>query len=210
MTDKLVGLILAGGLATRMGGGDKCLKELASGVSLLDIAINGLKDQVDAIALNANGDPSRFDRLGLPVLADGVEGYAGPLAGVLAGLEWAEGQGATHVVSVAGDTPFFPNDLVSKLQSQMGPEGLAIAASYDETGKLWRQPTFGIWPVALKDALREALVIQGIRKIVIWTDTHQAGQAVFESANGIDPFFNVNTPDDLEDARRLATQRGLV
>lgn len=210
MTDKLVGVILAGGLATRMGGGDKCLKELADGVSLLDVAIDGLKGQVEAIALNANGNPSRFDALGLPVLADGVEGYAGPLAGVLAALEWANTQDASHVISVAGDTPFFPDNLVEKLKSNAGPEGLALAASYDENGKLWRQPTFGLWPVSLKSDLRDALVTDGIRKIVIWTDAHRAGQAVFDSVNGVDPFFNVNTPEDLDRARQLARQRGLV
>ena len=210
MTDRIVGVILAGGLATRMGGGDKCLKELSNGVTLLDVVISGLKDQVEMIALNANGDASRFEQFGLPVLRDGVEGYAGPLAGILAGLDWADELGATHVVSVAGDTPFFPSNLVANLETDMGREGLALAASYDDDGKLWRQPTFGIWPVSLKEALRNALVDKGMRKIVKWTDAHQAGQAVFEATNGIDPFFNVNTPDDLTHAKELAMQRGLA
>lgn len=208
MTDRIVGVILAGGLATRMGGGDKCLKKLGDGVTLLDVVVDRLKGQVSEIVLNANGDADRFADTGLPVMADDVEGYAGPLAGILAGLEWAEGQGASHVVSVAADTPFFPDDLVMRLQAAIGPQGLALAASHDEDGKLWRQPTFGIWPVALKGALRQALE-DGTRKIVVWTDAHQAGQAVF-GGDGVDPFFNVNTPDDLVRAQEIARQRGLV
>lgn len=207
MSERIVGVILAGGLATRMGGGDKCLKELVPGVTLLDVVIDHLSDQVETIALNANGDPKRFDALGYPVLSDDIEGYAGPLAGILAGLEWAESEGASHVVSVAGDTPFFPGDLVSRLVAAKGPNGLALAASYDEDKKLWRQPTFGIWPVALKNELRQA-ILQGMRKIVVWTDAHQAGLAVFEEE--FDPFFNVNTPEDLIIAQRIARERGLV
>lgn len=208
MTDRIVGVILAGGLATRMGGGDKCLKELSDGVSLLDVVIARFRGQVDGLILNANGSSDRFARFDLPVVADDVEGYAGPLAGILVGLEWAETQGASHVVSVAADTPFFPDDLVEKLASAKGPKGLALAASHDADGKLWRQPTFGIWPVALKDDLRQALE-QGVRKIVLWTDAQQAGQAVFEG-NGTDPFFNVNTPEDLNRAQEIARKWGAV
>jgi len=210
MTDQIVGVVLAGGLATRMGGGDKCLKELASGVSLLDVVVRGLGAQVTPIALNANGDPDRFAFTSMPVLADGVDGFAGPLAGVLAALDWAAGLGASHVISVAGDTPFFPQNLVEELKANVGPKGLALAASHDENGKLWRQPTFGLWPVSLRHDLRKALVEDGIRKIVVWTDAHQAGQAVFERLDGIDPFFNVNTPEDLETAQEIARERGLV
>lgn len=207
---KYVGVVLAGGLATRMGGGDKCLKELAKGVTLLDVVMDRLKGQVDQIAINANGDASRFVRFNCPVLADDVEGYAGPLAGILAGLEWAATVGATHVLSVAGDTPFFPETLAVELSKAMGASGLSIAASHDTDGRLWRQPTFGLWPVALKDDLRHALCVEGVRKIVIWTQKHQAGQAVFNTENGLDPFFNVNTPDDLATAQFIAVERGLV
>lgn len=210
MTNHIVGVILAGGLATRMGGGDKCLKELASGSTLLDVVISRILGQVSDVALNANGDPERFSRFNMPVLSDAIEGYAGPLAGILAGLEWAEIQGASHVLSVAGDTPFFPLDLLAALRQNGSPSGLSIAASSDEGGKLWRQPTFGLWPVSLKDDLKRALTTEGVRKIVAWTDRHGAGQAFFESDDGLDPFFNVNTPDDLDRARKIARQRELV
>ncbi|MDP7149843.1 MAG: molybdenum cofactor guanylyltransferase MobA [Paracoccaceae bacterium] len=214
MTEHIVGIILAGGRATRMGGGDKCLMPLTDKANLLDVVIKRLDRQVEAMALNANGDPARFANYGLPVLADDVDGFAGPLAGILAGLDWAAGLGASHVVSVAADTPFFPRDLVPRLYENRGPEGLALAANYDENGNYWRQPTFGIWPVALRGALRAAL-LDGMRKIVLWTDTHQAGEAVFGSADGsgatvagVDPFFNVNTPEDLQKAQHLARHRG--
>lgn len=210
MADKFVGVILAGGQATRMGGGDKCLKELGEGATLLDIVIGRLRGQIGGVAINANGDPDRFSRFGLPVLSDQITGYVGPLAGVLAGLNWAAQSGASHVISVAGDTPFFPLDLVAKLALSRARSGLAIAASADHDGKLWRQPTFGIWPVALKDDLERALVTEGIRKIVAWTDKHGAGSALFDSSDGLDPFFNVNTPDELERARIIAKQKELV
>ena len=203
MTRRIVGLVLAGGLATRMGGGDKGRLSLAAGHTLLDEALDRLRPQVDQIALNANGDPSRFDELGLPVIADALDGYLGPLAGVLAGLDWAAGQGVTHVASVAADTPFFPRDLVAQLSDASNSDGLAIAASRDENGKLWRQPTFGLWPVSLRDDLRQALGEEAIRKIVIWTDRHNAGMAEFADTEGTDPFFNVNTPDDLIRAQTI-------
>lgn len=205
MTDRIVGLVLAGGLATRMGGGDKGRLALTDGHSLLDEALARLRPQIDQIVLNANGDPARFADLGLPVVADALDGYLGPLAGVLAGLDWAAENGATHVASVAADTPFFPRDLVSRLGASGGAQGLAIAASADEGGKVWRQPTFGLWPVALRDDLRRALRDEAIRKIVIWTDRHNAGMAQFDPTEGVDPFFNVNTPDDLDRAQQIYT-----
>ncbi len=198
-----LGVILAGGQATRMGGGDKGRLELGKS-SILQHVIDRLEPQVGAIALNANGDSSRFDDLDLPVISDTVSGYAGPLAGVLAGLDWATELGAEAIVTAAADTPFFPCDLVPQLL--MAAEGkthmLALAASGEPGGKVWRQPTFGLWPVELRDDLRAALA-DGLRKVVIWTDKHDAGQAVFVQS-GIDPFFNVNTPEDLEKARRMA------
>lgn len=200
MTDGIPGVILAGGLATRMGGGDKGLRELA-GQSLLDRVISRLSAQCGPLALNANGDPRRFDHLSLPILADSITDFPGPLAGVLAGLDWASEIGATHIVTAAADTPFFPEDLVSRLWEARGEEGICLAASFGKGGRVFRQPTFGLWPVALRDDLRQALE-GGLRKVVLWTDAHKAGQAVFESTP-FDPFFNINTPDDMEEANRL-------
>lgn len=197
-----LGVILAGGLATRMGGGDKGLLTLA-GRPLLAHVIERLEPQVAGLALNANGDPGRFASYGLPVIADTIEGYAGPLAGVLAGLDWAAGQGAEAIVTAAADTPFFPCDLVPRLQ--LAGEGmehpLVLAATPDPERGILRQPTFGLWPVALRDDLRAALE-DGLRKVVLWTDRHGGREAVFP-VDGIDPFFNVNTPEDLQRAEEL-------
>lgn len=210
VTLRPLGVILAGGLATRMGGGDKGLLPLANG-TLLDHVIERLGPQVAGIALNANGDLRRFDVFGLPVLPDSIEGYAGPLAGVLAGLDWAASQGADSIVSVAADTPFFPTDLVDRLsaaaEGQTHP--LVLAATPREDGEetksmsrsgLIRHPTFGLWPVALRDDLRAALQ-DGLRKVVIWTSQHDGREAVFDNAG--DPFFNVNTPEDLTRAQAM-------
>ncbi|MDI3338536.1 molybdenum cofactor guanylyltransferase MobA [Defluviimonas aestuarii] len=194
------GVILAGGKATRMGGGDKGLKSVA-GERLIDRVIGRLHPQCAPLAINANGDPARFGEFGLPVLPDSLPDHPGPLAGVLAGLDWAAGLGADSIVTVAADTPFFPADLVARLKAAAGPTGLALAASRDDTGKLWQHPTFGLWPVALRDDLRVALK-GGLRKIVLWTDRHQAGIAEFPS-DPFDPFFNINTPEDIAEAERL-------
>ena len=194
-----LGVILAGGQATRMGGGDKGLRVVA-GRRLLDHVLERLAPQVAGMALNANGEPARFAEFGLPVLPDSLPDFPGPLAGVLAGLDWAAAQGAEAVVSVAADTPFFPRDLVARLQAAAGPSGLALAATR-EGGKLWRHPTFGLWPVALRADLRAALE-GGLRKVVIWTDKHGAGTAEFDILP-FDPFFNINTPQDIETAAQL-------
>ncbi len=193
-----VGVILAGGRATRLGGGDKGLLALVEGRSILDQVIARLAPQVAAMALNANGDPNRFAPLGLPVLADSVGGFVGPLAGVLAGLDWAAQSGADRIVTVAADTPFFPRDLVARLEraAEGMPHPLVLAATPDG-----RQPTFGLWPVALRDDLRDALR-GGLRKVVMWTDRHGGREALFDAAG--DPFFNVNTPEDLARAREMA------
>ncbi|WP_300036566.1 molybdenum cofactor guanylyltransferase MobA [uncultured Roseobacter sp.] len=197
-----LGVILAGGQATRMGGGDKGLLRLG-GQRLLDHVIERLEPQVAGLALNANGDPARFADFALPVLSDSIDGFAGPLAGVLAGLDWAAGQGADTIVTAAADTPFFPGDLVPQLLlAADGMENpLALAATPDPERGIVRHPTFGLWPVALRHDLRAALQ-GGLRKVVIWTDGHNAQQAVFPVA-GLDPFFNVNTPDDLSRAGEL-------
>lgn len=199
-----LGVILAGGLSSRMGGGDKGLLDL-NGKPILSHVIDRLEPQTASLAVNANGDPSRFASTGLPVISDSISDHPGPLAGVLAGLDWAAEQGADLVVTAAADTPFFPCDLVPQLL--LAAEGmeypLALAASRNpETNKLWRQPTFGLWPVALRDDLRTALN-GGLRKVVLWTDRHNAGIAEFPIGRA-DPFFNVNTPDELAQARALA------
>ncbi len=189
-----LGVILAGGQATRMGGGDKGLLDLG-GQPILAHVIARLQPQVAKVALNANGDPTRFAQFDLPVIADSIADFAGPLSGVLAGLDWAADQGADSIVTVAADTPFFPCDLVPRLM--LATEGMAhpLALAVTPDG---RQPTFGLWPVALRDDLRAALT-KGVRKVVQWTDGHGAKTALFDEPG--DPFFNVNTPDDLDAAR---------
>ena len=197
-----LGVILAGGLATRMGGGDKGLLQLG-GQSLLSRVIERLEPQVAGLALNANGDAARFADFELPVIADSIEGFAGPLAGVLAGLDWAATQGADCIVTAAADTPFFPADLVPRLLLAAEDAGttMALAASPHPTRGMLRQPTFGVWPVALREDLRAALK-DGLRKVVLWTDKHGAALAPFQ-ATGFDPFFNVNNPEDMKVAETL-------
>ena len=201
---KILGVILAGGKATRMGGGDKALLEIG-GQSLLARVIARLEPQVEGMALNANGDPSRFAGFGLPVIADTVEGFAGPLAGVLAGLRWAAGHGASHIATAAGDTPFFPADLVARLGAAAADKGqpIALAATTDPERGLSEHPTFGLWPVALADDLEEALTVGQMRKVIVWTSRHGAARALFDDA-GRYPFFNVNTPEDLAFAEQIA------
>ena len=196
-----LGVILAGGLATRMGGGDKALLELGRG-TLLDQVIARLDAQVDGLAINANGDPARFERFGLPVLADSIDGFLGPLAGVLAGLDWAADQGADTIVTVAGDTPFFPENLVEKLLREAHGQSVPLVLAATEDG---RHPTFGLWPVSLRDDLRTAL-LGGLRKVVQWTDRHGGREALFRRGP-VDPFFNVNTPQDLIQARDIIEDR---
>ena len=198
-----LGVILAGGLARRMGGGDKSLLSLGASSRVLDQVIARLGAQVDQMVLNANGDPARFDEFGLPVVADSLDGFLGPLAGVLAGLDYAAEHGFDHIVSVAADTPFFPTNLVSALEtaSKHMDVPIALAATKIEGGKTVRHPTFGLWPVALRDDLRSALQ-DGLRKVVLWTDQHGAETHVFGSGE-IDPFFNINTPEDLELANKM-------
>lgn len=195
-----LGVILAGGQATRMGGGDKGLLRLGK-ATLLSHVIDRLSPQVDGLALNANGDADRFAGLNIPVIADSVDGFAGPLAGVLAGLDWAAAQGAETIVTAAADTPFFPCDLVPSFQ--LAAEGMAhpmvLAATPDPKRGQARHPTFGLWPVALRDDLRAALNA-GVRKVVQWTDRHDGRLAVFPDEAA---FFNVNTPEDLVRAEAM-------
>jgi molybdenum cofactor guanylyltransferase len=197
---KAVGLLLAGGRSRRMGGGDKALR-LLGGVSLLDRVIARLRPQVAALVINANGDPSRFADFGLPVVADSVPDFAGPLAGVLAGLDWT----AEHrpewdfVVSVATDAPFLPGDLVERLTGRLAAADadLACAASGGRA-----HPVFGLWPVRLRADLRHAVVVEGVRKVDEWTGRHKLVTVSFPD-RPVDPFFNANRPEDLAAAAAL-------
>lgn len=195
-----LGVILAGGLATRMGGGDKGLLDLG-GQTLMAHVIDRLSPQVDGLAINANGDPARLRHLKCPIISDSIDGFAGPLAGVLAGLDWAAAEGADTIVTAAADTPFLPCDLVPRLllASQGMTHPLALAATPDPKRGQARHPTFGLWPVALRDDLRAALE-GGVRKVVQWTDSHAGRSAMFPDE---DAFFNVNTPDDLKRAEAM-------
>ena len=195
-----LGLLLAGGLARRMGGGDKPLRTIA-GQTILAHVIARLRPQCEALLINANGDPARFGDYGLPVVADSVPDFAGPLAGILAGLDWM----AQHrpdlgwMVSVAADTPFIPRDLVARLQEarSRADQPLACAASGG-----WTHPVIGLWPVSLREDLRRALTLEQERKIDRWTARHGVVTVEWPTAP-VDPFFNANKPEDLAEAERL-------
>ncbi len=194
------GVILARGLARRMGGGDKCLRALG-GRPVLSHIVERVRPQVMGLVLNASGDPARFAGFGLPVVPDGIEGFVGPLAGVLAGLEWALANVARcrYVASFAGDAPFVPHDLVRRLVAAVAEEGadLACAASLGRA-----HPVFGLWRVDLAPALRQALVAEGVRKVDQWTKRFKLVEVEFP-AQAFDPFFNANRPEDLAEAERL-------
>ena len=198
-----LGLVLAGGLARRMGGGDKPLKNIG-GVTILDRVLGRLRPQCTSIVLNANGDPARFAATGLPVVADDVPDFAGPLAGILAGLDWAaaHASGIAFVASAPGDCPFLPRDLVARLHQARQVEGLPLACA--RSGE-WRHPVVALWPVALRDDLRDAVTKEGLRKIEVWTARHGVALANWPT-EPVDPFFNVNTPEDAAAADRIATQ----
>jgi len=195
-----LGLVLAGGLARRMGGGDKALIEIG-GATILDRVLARLRPACTGIVLNANGDPARFARFGLPVVADSVPDFAGPLAGILAGLDWAASKapGIAWIASAPGDCPFLPEDLVPRLHAVRHTAGtpLVCAKSGD-----WRHPVVGLWPVALREDLRRALD-EGLHKIEVWTARHGIAIAEWEDVP-VDPFFNVNTPQDAARAEQLA------
>ena len=198
-----LGLVLAGGLARRMGGGDKALLKIGN-ATILERVLERLTPQCSRIILNANGDPARFAFTGLPVVADGVPDFAGPLAGVLAGLDWAAAHapGVDFIASVPGDCPFLPRDLVVRLQAARAAEGMPLACA--RSGE-WRHPVIGLWPVALRDDLRRALTQEGLHKIEVWTARHGAALADWPN-EPVDPFFNVNTPADAAEAGRIAAQ----
>jgi molybdopterin-guanine dinucleotide biosynthesis protein A len=201
MTDTpTLGLLLAGGLARRMGGGDKPLRTIA-GRSILAHVIERLESQCDGLVVNANGDPARFAGYGLPVVADSVPDFAGPLAGILAGLDWmaAHRPEAEWLVSVAADTPFIPDDLVARLHAAREQQGVPLACAASGG---WTHPVIGLWPVSLRDDLRRALTVEDERKIDRWTARHGCTSAEW-SVDPVDPFFNANRPEDLDEAERL-------
>ncbi len=200
----IVGVLLAGGRARRMGGGDKCLRPLA-GRPILAHVIERIRPQVDALILNANGDPHRFDDFDLKVAPDVIEGFAGPLAGVLTGMEWADANrtDCPWIVTIATDTPFLPTNLVPEMMAALEKEQaeLACAVSNDRT-----HPVFGLWPVTLAGALRAAMVDEDIRKVDRFTGRYRLAEAVFPT-QPFDPFFNTNRPEDLEEAERLLAEQ---
>jgi len=191
----ITGVLLAGGQARRMGGGDKCLIQVR-GRALLDYVIERASDQASPLLLNANGAPSRFDAWGLPVVADVVDGYAGPLAGVLTALNWARDNApqCAWVASFPTDTPFFPYDLVPRLLSAVEQNGAEIACAASG-GRV--HPVFALWPTCLREELHAALVHEQIRKIDTWTARYRLAVVDFP-ATSYDPFFNVNTRQDVE------------
>jgi len=182
-----------------MGGGDKCLRDLG-GRTILARVIERVAPQVTALALNANGNPARFAAYGLPVVADASEDHAGPLAGVLAGLDWAARAvpGASHVASFATDAPFLPADLVARLAAALAGGSYDLACA-DSGGR--PHPVFGLWPLALRDDLRHAMA-EGMRKVDRWTARYRLAHVEFPRA-AVDPFFNANAPEDLAEALRL-------
>ncbi len=200
-----LGVLLAGGRSERMGGGDKTLKVLG-GRPMLARVIERAKPQVGELIINANGDPARFSSYGLPVIADVVEGFAGPLAGILTALDWA----AAHrpvvawVASFAADAPFFPADLVARLAAAVAGDkaDLACARSGGQA-----HPVFGLWQVALRGDLRRAMIEEDMRKIDRWTARHRLAQVDF-AVQPFDPFFNVNRPENLAEAEAILAREG--
>jgi molybdenum cofactor guanylyltransferase len=199
------GVLLAGGLARRMGGGDKPMRQIA-GRTILERVIARLEPQCDGLILNANGDPARFASFGLPVIADTVKNFPGPLAGVLAALDWAATNrpDVEFMLSAAADCPFLPRDLVARLHRTRAEQNaqLAVAASAGQS-----HPVIGLWSVALREELRHALVVEDMRKIDRWTARYRLATVTWP-AEPLDPFFNANTMDDIAAAERLAELDG--
>lgn len=200
MNKQIVGVLLAGGQSRRMGGGDKCLRPLGDR-TILEHVIDRIRPQVGPLILNANGNPDRFRSYGLPVVADVVDGFAGPLAGVLTGLRWAEinAPQCEWLLSVPTDAPFVPQNLATSLRQEISAQGAQLACA---TSRGRTHPVVALWPVALADALEQALVGEDIRKIDRWTARYRLVEVSFDDT-GVDPFFNANRPEDLAMAERL-------
>jgi molybdopterin-guanine dinucleotide biosynthesis protein A len=205
--ERVMAAVLAGGLARRMGGGDKCLKLLA-GRPILAHVLERLDGQGERILLNVNGDPARFATWRVPVAADVVAGFGGPLVGVLTALEWAAAHAPeiTDVVSVPGDGPFLPRDLVRRLAEARAEAG-AVLAQAASGGR--SNPVVGLWPVTLAAELRHAVVEERIAKVDAWTARYSLATVDFEAAR-VDPFFNANTQEDLAEAERLLREEASV
>ncbi|UCI17374.1 molybdenum cofactor guanylyltransferase MobA [Mesorhizobium sp. B2-1-8] len=204
MKRDIAGIILAGGQSRRMGGGDKSLLPLGGGC-VLDQVLSRFGRQFETLALSANGDPARFARFGLPVLADTVEGFAGPLAGILTGLEWAAAATPCKaIVTAAGDTPFLPIDLVDRLAAAAGERPGSIAVAFS-AGR--RHPAFALWPTGCREALRHFLVDEDNKRVSAFIERHGYVEVEFpllqSAGQPIDPFFNINVPDDLAHAEHL-------
>jgi molybdenum cofactor guanylyltransferase len=201
--ENTLGLVLAGGLARRMGGGDKARIHIGK-ATILERVLSRLAPQCIQVIINANGDPARFADTGLAVVADSVPGFAGPLAGILAGLDWTAENvpGCEWLASVPGDCPFLPKDFVVRLHEARAAADLPLACA--RSGE-WRHPVAGLWPVSLREDLRHALSSEGLRKIEVWTERHGIALASWADAP-VDPFFNVNTPDDAARAEAIAVQ----
>jgi molybdenum cofactor guanylyltransferase len=205
VTTEIPGVLLAGGLARRMGGGDKPMRQIG-GRTILERVIARLTPQCDGLILNANGDPARFAAFGLPVIPDSVADFPGPLAGILAALDWvaANRPEVSLVLSAAADCPFLPRDLVSRLSRALAEQNaqLAVAVSDGQS-----HPVIGLWSVALREQLRHALVIEDVRKIDRWTARYKLATVTWPT-EPLDPFFNANTMDDIAEADRLAVLDG--
>jgi molybdopterin-guanine dinucleotide biosynthesis protein A len=199
------GVLLAGGLARRMGGGDKPMRTIG-GRTILARVIARLSAQCDGLILNANGDPARFAAFGLPVISDNVADFPGPLAGILAALDWAAANrpNVQWILSAAADCPFLPRDLVARLYQALENQNaqLAVAASDGQS-----HPVIGLWSVALRDELRQALVVEDVRKIDRWTARYRLATVTWPTTP-LDPFFNANTVEDIAEAERLAALDG--
>jgi molybdenum cofactor guanylyltransferase len=203
-----LGVILAGGLSRRMGGNDKALLTL-EGRTLLEHVAERLAPQCKSVILNANGDPSRFGKVHLPIVPDSVADRPGPLAGILAALEWC----AVHrpdiswVVSAPADTPFIPKDLVMRLHKALHETRKSETRKPIAYATSGSQAHFavGLWSVSLRRDLRQALIQQGTRSIRDWLRRHDHAEAAWP-AGPFDPFFNINTPEDLERAKVLVRQ----
>lgn len=197
---RTAGVILAGGLSRRMGGGDKGLRQLG-GSPILGHVLDRARPQCAALVLNANGDPARFAEFGLPVVPDSIAGFAGPLAGILAGLDWAAAHvpGCGWVASFAGDAPFVPADMVARMAAAVAEAGADLATVASDGRS---HPVFGLWPVRLRAALRKAIVDEDIRKVDVWTARYSLVTVTY-AAEPFDPFFNANRPDDLSEAERI-------
>ncbi|MBB3234147.1 molybdenum cofactor guanylyltransferase MobA [Phyllobacterium endophyticum] len=202
---RIAGAILAGGQSRRMDGIDKALLPFGE-KRVIDHVFERLSRQITPVVLNSNNEPVLFMELPIPVVPDDIDGFAGPLAGILAAMEWANGQALpfTHIATVATDTPFFPDDLVDTLRRSVADERgcICVAAS---GGRL--HPVFGIWPVSLRSDLRRWLSNENHRRVMAWLERHPHKIAEFpirteQSGVPLDPFFNINTPEDINEARR--------